>query len=507
MRVKVHIDKQSYKNKPSKDIVKNTLNRRVVQTVSEVTPQELAEYVGEKGHTMVLGLMNGKRTKNNLIEQHLVALDFDNKEDGEKTEGIFYQTIEGTLEDEFIKENASFIYKTFSHSENWEKFRVVFILDKPLQDNDEVEQAYQFLMDKFPNADKGTKDSSRIFFGGTQGVTEIDFNNTLSKDSLGIEKTVKKQNKPVVEVVRMEDILGEDTRPTHAIIADSTMPYPLRLKEVSERWSQYGQGKIFADESGAYEFVRQLPMDKMLGVGASPFINILEFEENPSASIWKPEDTNTYLYTEFNRQGKNGKNRSYDIIQIVEKLLHKGNMGKDATRTASMDFLISATGIKIEATEELADIHRQANKFKSILLSDTLKKQHPEMYQIFGRYNYVTDVNAIIDIFKSNIYENKKTGEIESLHWGSIENLALRLSISKKKAKNLVNLMTLTGISNKLTDEQIPESLLKILKENQTHIRKSNGELVERKKERKRRSTVYELNELDTNFQKLKKGV
>lgn len=505
-KVKLHIDKQSYKNKPTPEVVKNTLNKRVVQTVSEVTPQELAEYVGQKGHTMVLGLMNGARGKNNLIEQHLVALDFDNKEDGKKTEGIFYQTIEETLEDEFIKDNASFIYKTFSHSEDWEKFRVVFILDEPLLNNDEVAQTYQLLMDKFPNADKGTKDSSRIFFGGTQGVTEVDYTNILNKDTLGIKKTVSTKKKSPVKTVSIEGLVRGGGRPTHSIIADSTMPYPLRLREVTERWHELGEGKVFASQSGAFEFFRQLPMDEMLEVGGSPFINILSYEENPSAGIWKPEDTNTYLYTELNNQGKNGNNRSYDIIQIVEKLLYKGNNGKDATRKASMDFLTQATGIKIEATEELADIHQQANNFKSILLSGTLKKQHPEMYQIFGRYNYVADVNAIIDIFKSNIYKNEKTGEIESLHWGSAQNLALRLSISNTKAKNLLNLMTLTGISKKFNDEQLPEQLLKILKENQEYYN-NNGKLVKRNKAHERRSSVYQLNELDINFQKLKKGV
>lgn len=505
-KVKLHIDKQSYKNKPTPEVVRNTLNKRVVQTVSEVTPQELAEYVGQKGHTMVLGLMNGARGKNNLIEQHLVALDFDNKEDGKKTEGVFYQTVEEALEDDFIKDNASFIYKTFSHSEGWEKFRVVFILDEPLLNNDEVAQTYQLLMDKFPNADKGTKDSSRIFFGGTQGVTEVDYTNILNKDTLNLKESVSKPERAPVKAVDFGDVLKDSGEPTYSIIADSTMPYPLRLAEVTKRWNELGRGKIFTNKNDVYDFLRQLPMDEMLEVGGSPFINILNFEENPSAGIWKPEDTNTYLYTELNKQGKNGNNRSYDIIQIVEKLLYKGNNGKDATRKASMDFLIQTTGVKIEATDKLVEIHNQADSFKKILLSETLKEQHPEMYQVFGRYNYTPEVNAIIDIFKGNIYENEETGEIESLHWGSVENLALRLSISKRKAENLVNLMTLTGISKKLTDEQLPEQLLKILKENQTHFRK-NGELVERKKEHKRRSTVYELNELDTNFHKLKKGV
>ena len=517
MEVRLHIDFIGYKEKPSVQEVRNTLNRRVTASSTLVTPEELASKVAKEGKSLVLGLMkNGERNKANLIQQQVLALDFDNtiKVNGEKvkTEGSEYQSLEETLEDDFIKENASFIYKTFNHSENWERFRVVFILDEPIETNEEVAEAYSYLMDKYPNADKSTKDSSRIFFGGNNDPIEVNYNNILAKETLGLSYNAVINQEELTYSLEQIDHMVKDTKvPTWKIISDIDIPYLDKIEIIKKRWEQYadvegkGEKVTFSKDWGLSEFVRQLPMDKLLGVGVSPFINILEYEKNPSAGIWVPKDSTTYLYTELNKQGENGNNRSYDIIQVVAKLLSKGNGGKDCTRTASKQFLAQALGVKVEKTPKLMEIEKQAEEFQAILLSDSLKKEHPEMYQVFGRYNYTTDINAIIDIFKANVYEYD--GEVRSLSWGSIGNIALRLDISKNKAENLLNLMSLTGISNKLSDEQLPEKLLTLLKTNQEYFINDKGERVKRNKKHERRSSVYELNELETNFQKLKKGV
>lgn len=78
-------------------------------------------------------------------------------------ETCFYKTFDEVKEDEYIKANASFMYKTLSHTEELHKFRVVFILDKPLTTVEEVYGAYDFLLKKFPEADQSCKDPSRIF--------------------------------------------------------------------------------------------------------------------------------------------------------------------------------------------------------------------------------------------------------------------------------------------------------------------------------------------------------
>lgn len=486
MRVKLHIHRRAYKHKPKDS---GRINNEITEAVSEVTPRELAKLVGQEGRTAVLATMNGKRSKNNMEQQQVLMLDFDNKDDNtkKKTTGIFYHSIEQTLEDEFIKENASFIYKTFSHTDTWERFRVVFVLDEPLVNNEEVKSAYQYLMDKYPNADKATKDSSRIFFGGTEYI-EVNFENVLEKSIFPeIEEVEVKKRKPrkakKTPVMSFDDF--EEEIPTWKLIKAGEKSL------VAQRWKKYGEGKSFQNETQSWNFYRSLDMAEMLGVKGNPFHNILEYDANPSASIWKPEDSDSYLYTCLNEQGKNGNNRSYDIIQIVQKLLDSSNIYAE-------QYLAETTGIDFNVSEEFVRIQAEAERFKAILLSDNFKEQHPEMWKIFGRYDYAVHVNAIIDIFKSQLYEYD--GEVQCLTWMSVDNIAKRLNVSKMKASNLLNLITLVNITDKLDEDQIPESLLEILETNRTHVKDNDGKLVERKKERKYRSNVYKLGELIANF-------
>ena len=145
--IQLHIDNLGYSEKPSGNEIKSISNR-ITRSVSIVTPAELANMVGNLGQTVVLATMHGKRHKANIIQQQVLALDFDNAPTGKKTklEGESYQSYKNIKEHEFIQQYGSFMYKTFSHSDEWEKFRVVFVLDTPLYSAEQVESAYKFLL-------------------------------------------------------------------------------------------------------------------------------------------------------------------------------------------------------------------------------------------------------------------------------------------------------------------------------------------------------------------------
>lgn len=213
---RLHIHETSFNRKPGiREIPK--INAEIISSEAVVTQQQLADLVGDQGKTMVLATMNGSRKKENMTQMQVVAIDFDNTEtrldeNGKvikdekgkakkfKTEGTKYTSIEDALKDEFINRSASFVYKTFSHTDGWDKFRVVFFLDRALENNKQVEAVYEWLMDKYPNADKSTKDSSRLFFGGTE-VIEINFDNELKTSEVTIAKT--KRNKPNISTEKL----------------------------------------------------------------------------------------------------------------------------------------------------------------------------------------------------------------------------------------------------------------------------------------------------------------
>src|SRR5699024_5252878 len=171
---KLHVDVEAFDRKPTPQETAS-INNRITKAGVNATPEQLAEAVGQEGRTMLLGYMNGKRHNNNLISQQVIALDFDNEAEKDvKTTGDQYTTIEDALNDPFIKKHASFLYKTFSYTDEWQKFRVVFFLDEPIVDNKLVSALYTHLMAKYNGTDDlgtvlrgtldiGTKDSAKLF--------------------------------------------------------------------------------------------------------------------------------------------------------------------------------------------------------------------------------------------------------------------------------------------------------------------------------------------------------
>lgn len=519
-KFKLHLDKKQYDSKPTgQEISKKVIgiNDRITGATAEVTAAELANAVGNNGQTMVLATMNGKRSKLNMIQQQVLALDFDNSytvkdKNGKdilkknssgklekikmKTEGFMYQTIEDTLEDPFIKENAAFIYKTFSHTDEWEKFRVVFVLDEPMTTSEQVTGAYKHLMKLYPNADKSTKDSSRLFFGGTE-ATEINFENTLEIDSLPVDEKVvyKEQSTNDAKAPNVKPIVEAGETPTWLLIKQG------KKEEVKERLSVYGNITL-PDDMACIQYLKTIPMADMLGIKSNPFNDIFTNDQNPSASIWKPEDSNTWIYSQLNNPTATGAPKSYNVIQVVQTLL--SSHGNQYPYGLAIDYLLEATGITIHVTEEIAEIRKAADRFKEVLLSDAFKMEHPEMYQIFGRYNYTNHINSVIDIYKMNLYMDDESGQIKLLTRMTEENMAKRLGVTKDKANHLMTLMSFTHITDKLSDSAIPKNLLKEIEHNRTHYWDSTKrQWMKREKAREYRTNIIALNNLMENFNEI----
>lgn len=455
----------------------------------------MGHLVGNQGHTMLLAIMNGTRLKVNMREQQVVALDFDNApviSPKQKAEGENYQSMNDTLANEFIQKYAAFAYKTFSYTEEWQKFRVVFILDRILYTNDAVDQAYKYLMETFPNADPNTKDSSRLFYGG-QGMVEINYNNVLPVDTFQLNAAAVNNSKVVRPRQQLQSKKRSITRhkvPTYKLIRQGA------YEEVAIRWKKYGN-KTVADKISAITYFKTLPIDELLGIADNPFRDLFKSDRKPSCSIWNPPNSDTWLYTKFNSPGKNGKQISYNIIQVIQKLLSPKGSG-DAPYDLAVQFLIERTGITIEVSAEIEKLRMQADQFKEFLLSDTLKYTNPEIYQLFCRFKYVPYINAIIDIVKMNLYDDH--GTIRCLTHLSVANFAIRLNCSKQKISKILNLMVITEILVKLDEGQIPDPLFEVINRTQQQYFDGTGAWHDRDNPRQYRSNVHELYNIMDNF-------
>ena len=158
-KYEVSFNKKRYNSKPTGVEIGKINNGLYTKSIDF---KELAYEVGKHGCTFSPAVYNGKRRKENYIGQQLIGLDFDN--------GVTFVEIKDLAE--HYRLPILFAYKTFSCTEEHEKFRVVFALTNVITDSFTSEAVTAMFMKIFGECDKACKDSSRMFFGG-RGLLEI----------------------------------------------------------------------------------------------------------------------------------------------------------------------------------------------------------------------------------------------------------------------------------------------------------------------------------------------
>lgn len=473
---KIHLDNKKFHSKPLDALTLSNLHKRICKTVEEIAPKELAESLAN-GQTMVLGVMkNEVRKKVNLNYQEVIALDFDDN-----------TTIEEIENNEFIKDNASFIYTTFSHTEGHHKFRVVFFLEDKLTNNEQVLAVYNKLFEMFPTADISCKDSSRFFFGG-KSYMEINFNNKfdvntiveLPEDTPIKERTeafreVKKtksttKNNKVVSIT--DNQTADGTIPTYQLIRvdkkekDEKLASAKQLAndaEVKRRWKQYGFDT--ENSSSALKGIKEIDMRELLGLPSTGnFHDIFTADSNPSANIQKVKDGVTYLY--FRASSDPSKQFTGDIIKVVQKL-------RGCNFMTALHYIIDMMGITFGQSEEVKRIQEKINIFTTTLRSDDLKESYPNMYHIFERFGYGPEIERLLNIISQSVVEKDgKTQIISQFSARELSQMMYKTPDKEKKVKKYLNLLSLTDFVNKLQDHEIDENLLNKLEEYKE--RKSN---------------------------------
>ena len=123
LKLNVQIDKESFEEKPSKSKTM-VVSDRITDAIWNVSVEELAHIVGNKGHTFLPAVLDGVRDANHFVSQKIFALDFDGKISLEEfwDRAKKYEIL------------PAFIYETLTSSEETFKFRAVFINDITVQD-------------------------------------------------------------------------------------------------------------------------------------------------------------------------------------------------------------------------------------------------------------------------------------------------------------------------------------------------------------------------------------
>ena len=135
----------------------------------ELSPKELADHINDG--VAFCAQHNGRRNERNFTGTNLLAVDLDQ---GWRQEDV--------LADAYVKENASIVYQTPSHTEEQHRLRIVFQLPRLIVDWREMRAAYNGVITKF-GGDPACRDACRLFFG-SKGSNPVVIGNVTSDAAL-----------------------------------------------------------------------------------------------------------------------------------------------------------------------------------------------------------------------------------------------------------------------------------------------------------------------------------
>jgi hypothetical protein len=162
----------------------------------ELTAKELLDHVLEGHAFCTCQLKNNadgycNRKNENFISSGVIALDIDNTKhildaSGNNVKAKVsvneYLTYNDIIKDDFIRKNASFVYTSFSHTAEWNRFRIVFILKNDITDPVKHKKIFKVLNTLF-SGDDATSATAQVFFGATNAEFQF-YGNILDDTSI-----------------------------------------------------------------------------------------------------------------------------------------------------------------------------------------------------------------------------------------------------------------------------------------------------------------------------------
>ena len=147
----------------------------------EIEVEDLFEFLAVEGVPVAPWLKeeaDGNRKDINFESHQIALVDID--------EGMMIQEL---LENEFYNLFGGGFYTSPSHTDENHKFRILFVLESPITDVDDMRHLYRGLMMVFKDADGACKDGARLF-NGTINADVRDFTGQTLPDSI-VKKLIR----------------------------------------------------------------------------------------------------------------------------------------------------------------------------------------------------------------------------------------------------------------------------------------------------------------------------
>lgn len=183
-------DTEKFNKKPSSEEMGQIKNRIDKLQFRPYSYSDMLEAF-ENGQTCIpSGIKSEKDWKDNICKQQIFLVDIDNTEvvDGIKKKyyvgDVKHITVDKILEIG-VKHKCvpTCIYKTFSYSDDQHRFRLVYVLDRPIETKEEIKSFYKLLISIYKdyNVDTAPTSVASMFLGGTEIAHNSNFFYTLKK--------------------------------------------------------------------------------------------------------------------------------------------------------------------------------------------------------------------------------------------------------------------------------------------------------------------------------------
>jgi len=448
------LDTKRYKKKPTDPW---NIGKRIINNPVDIEPDQLAKEL-ISGRTFIPSFINtcinGKlaRRRECWTSQQVIALDFDG---GMKIEEALNE----------FKNEAMFMYTTFSHTDREHRFRVVFALDQETNDYDFIQYIIKKYEDKY-NIDEQCKDGVRLFYGGNT-LFRIKYDNRLNYHVLMAEyaKTIDTQgldknrnNSNIFNNITIVPTFSEEAK-TIDTIDFFDHHSNNNVKKIKERDIEYlrqrigihDEEKVFYTLHELKDYLFSMDLGLLLGLDSSKRFNCcFHHDRNPSAGIIYDEDQNRYIYKCFSSKCnfKTGL-----IIKCIETIL-------DCDYMEALEFLMEVYNVSHKETEWQKKQKKKIDFNKQYIQSDEFQIEYPELHKRIKKY--IPELDSLLDIARLNMPPEHYTNEqIENLFFVSIRHFANRIGKnSLGQVSNEIALFVYLGLLGKLRKEEIPKELL-----------------------------------------------
>ncbi|MEQ3488016.1 hypothetical protein, partial [Enterococcus cecorum] len=453
--MQVYLDNQQFNRKPeSKEI--GIITNKIYKQRANLDLRELAKEIAEKGRTVMLATYIANLKQSELEQQSLLMLDFDN------TDLSNQFTLKQALNDKFIKDNACFIYRTFSDSKTVDKFRVVFALDNQLNNSEEVSTAYRILLSKYPQADKHTSNPNRLFFGSNSGFREINFENRLKKSEVVREVLKEKVKKYEVNIPKDFEII--DNTYVYELIKDKKFKQAKEIIAIKYSNSNILNNQFRNETSVNHFFKTEVDMLEFLDLPSTKSFNCIVFEDNkPSAGVYI-SDTGTQIYHNF------ANNFRADLVRLIAKLA-------DITAFEAIELLMYLTDSSLITDTLIQRQIRTVDYLISNLENPDLATLYPTSYKFLSRN--LEEVASMLKIVSEYKYIDSE-GNVKIMCYLTVDSLTKQINyrvkhknVTKETVVKCMYLLTLTDILIKEKIENVDKQLLENIDKSRV---KSNSE-------------------------------